>query len=373
MAPAVSTPEVLPAGADCRLPAHRRPVFDRFYDFHLAYRSHPGAVYYLIPHLRASLGWDDAAAWWFAFLNGHTQNPVTSLLIHRRFPTPDAAGGLDAWFTANRARLPFDTDRRHHRPALPAAAAAYLAVVGAGPGAQARYWHAWAGHGFPGLWAAAIALPTFGRLSAWSFLEYLRIVDPALPDADTLMLDDRAGSASHRNGLAILAGLDGYDWHPATNPGFAGHYPPAVLDRLDRLAADVLAAAAARNAARPWAGDVSLLTLESALCTYKSWHRPRRRYPNVYNDLLYDRIRTAQRLWPDEDLSVLWQARVAYLPARLRLEDNPYDPGCVPVKQDHYRLTGEPIMLGGDYPELAGDGFAAAVAEGRFGLRRDLR
>lgn len=31
-------------------------------------------------------------------------------------------------------------------------------------------------------------------------------------------------------------------------------------------------------------------TLESALCTYKSWHRPNRRYVNVYSDMLHGRI-----------------------------------------------------------------------------------
>ena len=37
-------------------------------------------------------------------------------------------------------------------------------------------------------------------------------------------------------------------------------------------------------------------TLESTLCTFKSWFRPNRRYPGVYLDMLYNRIRKAERV-----------------------------------------------------------------------------
>ena len=40
--------------------------------------------------------------------------------------------------------------------------------------------------------------------------------------------------------------------------------------------------------------DVSYFTFESTLCNYKSWHRPDRRYPNVYMDMFRDRIKYAE-------------------------------------------------------------------------------
>ena len=98
-----------------------------------------------------------------------------------------------------------------------------------------------------------------------------------------------------------------------------------------------------RNPGNP---DVLRLTLESALCTYKSWHKPNRRYPNVYADMHHDRIRWAEsRRWGKEALRVQWDARARALPERLRLEDNPDDPGFSPEKQNQYLATGVPPMM----------------------------
>ena len=84
----MSIPEVsdLQPGMDFRLPQHRREVFLRFYQFHLQYASHPGAVYYVFPFLAQKYGWGREDKLWFAYINGNTQNPVTSYLIFKRFP-----------------------------------------------------------------------------------------------------------------------------------------------------------------------------------------------------------------------------------------------------------------------------------------------
>lgn len=321
----------------------RPEVFLRFYAFHLRHRSHPGAVYYVIPFLRDTFGWDDDAAWWFAFLNGCTQHPPTSLVLHRRL-APGADGG--SWFWRHVDALPVDTDRRHHRRLIPTAIAGYRALLGGAPAAE--WWgNRAAAGGWAACWAAARSIPTFGRLSAWSFLEYLTILGLDI-DAPSLMVTD-PGSGSHRNGLAVVAGRADLDCH-AANPSWRGAYRPADFAFLDGWGEALLAESRRRAVGEPYAGDVRRLTLESALCTYKSWHRPRRRYPGVYNDLLHDRIRAVERFWPADDFSPLWAARAASLPRFLRQEDSPGDPGCVPVKQDHYRLTGEVIVMGHEDP-----------------------
>src|SRR6266516_4122024 len=114
---------VLVEGSDWRAPQWRRQVFLRFYDFHLRYRAHPGAVYYLLPWLRDRLGWTVEQTLWFAFLNGNTQNPVTSLLLWRAAPSPAHAGRLLDFWRANYPALPFDTDRRYHKRSLDVAVA----------------------------------------------------------------------------------------------------------------------------------------------------------------------------------------------------------------------------------------------------------
>ncbi|MGH9094481.1 MAG: hypothetical protein ACRDXE_04910, partial [Acidimicrobiales bacterium] len=348
----------LEPGADLRRPEHRRETFLRFYLFHLEHRAHPGAVYLAVPHLREALGWDDEAALWFAFLNGNTQHPATSLILHRRFPGPWHTEAMIDWFGQHWGQLGFDADRIRNKRMLPAAARHYRDVCG---GDQAGYWADAAAGGWSTWWHEATAIPGFARLSAWSYADFQRIsgidVEPT-----TLLLDDRAGSRSHRNGLAKVLGRDDLDWH-ASNPGFDGRYPSPVLAWLDDEGAALLGDARTRSAGSRWARDVTYLTLESALCTYKSWHRPNRRYPGVYLDMFADRLDETAARWPDEDLGPLRDARDA-LPAYLRVEARPADPGCVPVKQNWYRTTGHQVALGYRWPEMMSD-FDRAVDAGR--------
>lgn len=348
----------LVAGSDFRLPQYRREVFLRFYEFHLKYRSHPGGVYYLLPAMAKAGGWDAEQRAWAAFLNGNTQNPATTWLLMQAGGHPRQARSVVAFWRRNYDQLSWDTDRRYHKARLDTAIAGYLELTRNG---QARYWRA--AKSWPEAWKAATAVPTMGRLSAWSYLEYVRILGVAnVPDADTLLLEDKDGSKSHRNGLCLVTGRDEWMWWDK-NPGFSGQYPKDLLQQLEADGRGLLEEARARTG-HP---DVSYLTLESAFCTYKSWHRPNRRYPGVYNDMLYDRLKLVESRF-GKQFDVLWQARRDALPAHLRLEDNPYDPGCVPEKQNWYLKTGEVINMDKEWPCFA-NGFSQAVQSGAFGMR----
>lgn len=331
-------------GMDFRKPEYRREVFLRFYEFHLRYRAHPGCVYYLFPYLAKVNNWTMEQKLWFAFINGNTQNPVTSWLIFQAFPSLEdlRMPTLTKWFEENRGRLAFDTDRRYHRGKFPEAVARYKEVT---RGKQEAFFETMP-PSFLGWWnAVGKAFLYFGRLSRFSYLEYLRIM--GLPvQCDTLFLRDLSGSKSHRNGLCKVLGRDDLDWHDS-NPEFDGTYSQRLLGWLEHEASQLLNEARERT---PGMEDVGYFTMESALCTYKSWHRPNRRYPNVYNDMLVERIRTGARAWGEEAVAQFWAARKACLPPYLRLEDNPKDPGVVPTKQNHYRLTGEVIMMDRDWP-----------------------
>lgn len=352
-------PDGLSAGMDFRQRQHRRTVFLRFFDFHLRYRSHPGGVYYALPYLAEALSWDGEQRAWAAFLNGNTQNPVTTLaLMEASGHTPRKAGAMLRYYQEHYPDLEWDTDRRHHKSHFPAAVDSYLHLTGGGY--QLRYWTT---GGWAGAWRKATAIHSMGRLSAWSYLEYLRVLG-VLPhlDADTLLLGDRAGSRSHRNGLCLVLGLDDWIWWDK-NPGFTGVYPPDLLRGLETEGARLLREAQKVNPA------ATNLTLESALCTYKSWHRPNRRYPGVYNDLLYRRLKRAETRLGNR-FGLLWDARRDSLPAELLLERNPYDPGPVPAKQNHYLTTGEAIVMDLDWACFS-NGFAAGVARGAYGTRKD--
>lgn len=344
----------LTKGLDFRKPEYRREVFLRFFEFHCKYRSNPGCVYFLIPYLAKTYNWNTEQKLWFAYINGHTQNPITSLIIFRHFPEPDKIKEeiLRKWFNKEYLRLEFDSDRlKNKNKFIPkfgrSAVVEYLTNTRINNGQQQFF--SQFGNDFSTLWkVVSNTFYSFGRLSTFSYLEYLKIV--GLPiECNTLFLDDLEGSKSHRNGLVKVLGRDDLDWHNSNLTNFQGKYTTNVMNWLKDEAEVLLQEAKVRSWGKPWSNDVSYFTLESCLCTFKSWFRPNRRYPNVYVDMLYGRIKRAEERWIEEDFSIFWKARKECLPSYLLLECCPEDPGLCKRKQNHFRETGEVVMMDKDW------------------------
>lgn len=346
----------LPEGADFRQLKYRREVFLRFYEFHLENRSHPGCVYYAMPWLAKQHKLDQEAKLWLAFINGNTQNIVTSWLIFERFPalTPKALPKLKVWFNENYSKLAWDTDRRYHKKDFIKSVECYLNLVGE---SQKRYFGDFEGkdeeQAFRDLWVALRRdFYTFGRLSAFSYSEYLRIMGIKV-SCDNLLLRDLDGSRSHRNGLAKVLGRDDLDWFRETQ--FEGDYTEEEFTWLEEEASSLLAEAQERVKPnkRVDPREVHYFTLESALCTFKSWHRKNRRFANCYNDMFYERIKLAEGNWGDKGVKQFWRCRDDCTPEHLLLEKNAKDPGLVPEKQNWYRNTGQVIMMSKRWPEFS--------------------
>lgn len=342
---------------DWRLPEHRREAFLRSYAFHLKYKSHPGLVYSFLPAIAEAYGMDEDQRAWLVWLNGNTQNPATSMLLLEAAPRPEQWQlAVDFW-NENFKALEWDIDRRHQKSRFGEATEKWAAGWG---GAPAEGWLNAGMVGWDATWKYATSQPYMGRLSSWSMTEYARILlGHDIPDSDTWLLDDISGSKSHRNGLAFVAGYDSVYWDGEA-PKILG-----IVEDLEALANSLLAEAEARTGHQ----DVGRLTMESALCCYKSWHKPNRRYPNVYSDMAYNRIRKAETRFGNH-FEVLWEARRRDLPEYLRLEDSPNDPGLATVKQNHYLNTGQPIMLHKEYPDMDNE-FNASVEAGAYGTRKD--
>tara|TARA_R110000787_G_scaffold55416_1_gene127917 strand:+ start:6814 stop:8319 length:1506 start_codon:yes stop_codon:yes gene_type:complete len=328
---------------DNRLPENRRKVFLDFYEFHLKYGAHAGAVYYAFPYLFKTLQMTEEQKLWFVFINGNTQNVVTTYRIYSAFPSidliRDSRQELERWFETNYNNLPWDTDRRYTRTRFIWSVSNYIEQLDGKT--QADYFaqfttgqHKY--QNFSLLWDVIInKFVSFGRLSTFSYLEYLRLAGINV-DCDWLFFEDITGSKSHRNGLCKVLGRDDLDWTKDNTP----NYTPEILDWLNDEGNELIKEAKA-TIDHP---DVSYFTLETTLCCYKGWHRVNRRYPNVYNDMFYDRIRKAEELWGDK-LNVFWDCRKELLPKSLRLEENILDKGLSKEKQNHYRLTGQVIMM----------------------------
>lgn len=340
---------------DWRLPENRREMFIRFYTFHLRHKAHPGMVYSFLPAIADAYSLDDDGRAWLAWLNGNTQNAVTSMLLLEAAPrAQDWAKAVEFW-NDNFTLLEWDTDRRHQKSKFGIATEDWYT----GWGHDAATGWREAGRSWSATWKHAFSQPFMGRLSSWSMTEFARILlGPDVPDSNTWMLEDTSGSQSHRNGLALVAGYDATYWEPEA---------AAVLGVVDELAAlgdDLLAEARQRNPDNP---DVSRLTMESALCTAKSTYKPNRRFPGCYADMAFLRIKKAEARF-GRTFPLLWEARCNDLPAYMRLEDNPHDPGLVPVKQNWFRETGELPMIGHDWPDMW-SGFDENVRTGAYGER----
>ena len=342
---------------DWRLPEHRREAFMRFYGFHLKYRSHPGCVYSLLPAIAEAYDLDEDQRAWLVWLNGNTQNAVTSLLLLEAAPHPDDwKKAVDFW-NDNFKALEWDTDRRHQKSKFGQATERWYLEHGMFAGdswlENADTWDT--------AWRFSKSQPFMGRLSAWSMLEYARILlGPVIPDAGEWLLADKKGSQSHRNGLALVKGYESVYWEPDVAEMLG------IVDDLAEFGDDLLAEARERFPLEP---DVGRLTMESALCTFKSWFKVNRRYPNVYADMMYNRIKKGEERFGKGRFDLLWETRQRDLPAPLRLEDNPFDPGLAPEKQNHFRETGQIPMMWVDYPDMISD-FDRKVRDESFGRRR---
>jgi hypothetical protein len=342
---------------------NKRESFQRHYTFQLRYLNFPGMVYSMLPAVAEAFDLDEDGRAWLAWLNGNTQNVVTSMLLLEAAPRPeDWRGAVDFW-NDHFKELEWDTDRRHQKNDFGKATERWANTPSGGP---SWAWFEATQGGWEDCWKLAINSPFMGRISAWSYLEFARILLPFIPDVGSWFLKE-SSSRSHRNALCMLSGYDdawGWDKEQAEIP-----FMLDLLPGLHDLAEDLLREAQERNPGDP---NVTRLTLESALCTFKSFHKPDRRYPNVYADMMYERIQKAEQRM-GRDLRLLWDIRGQTLPKALLLEHNPLDPGLVPVKQNWYRETGELHYLHTVFPDMDPSGFEYKANAGDFGVRKDKK
>jgi hypothetical protein len=301
---------------DYRLPLNRLAYFDALYASTLKHGVSPGLVYLYLPELAVRKGWDEEQRLWFAFLNGLTQNPITSLALLEQIPEcpPGGVGlrGFEDWFNDNWSRLQFDTDRRYAKKDTAAAIRAYGRLAEDFGGQVPLLTGS-----FKELWERASGVPTLGRLSTFSYLEYVKISGYGA-DCDSLMFGDREGSRSHRNGMLMLRGLDSLVWDKRAQNGFDGEYEDfrGLCARLDGWAARLLEHF---RAAHPNLIDAGNFTLESALCAFKNSFFGRR-YLGCYADMAWERILWAEEHGWTAEARVFRDIRADRLPDWLRCE-----------------------------------------------------
>ena len=303
---------------DYRLKENRVEYFTKLYSMNLEQRVMPGLVYLYMPELAKRFNWDMEQKLWFAFLNGNTQNPITSLRILDVCPNPprniEQLSALTEWFNTNWETLSFDTDRRYQKKEFPLAVQSYCRAM-YDQGDQEKLLTGT----FPELWDRVTkGFHSFGRLATFSYLEYVKIMGAGAA-CDNLFLEDKSGSKSHRNGLLFLIGQDDYVWDKRQPNSHDGNYPDfkKMITWLKMEADSYLANSEIEHP------DLGYFTFESQCCAFKNGFF-KRRYPGVYADMAWDRIK-----WYDDrgfsDLTkVFKQIREDNLPEWLREECEGY-------------------------------------------------
>jgi hypothetical protein len=278
---------------DYRPHPQRREYCDALYKLNLDHGIMPGLVYLYMPHLKHHYNWSEEQALWFAFLNGMTQNPLTSLLLMEQLPmVPEHQREVDKfgqWFSDNREKIPFDTDRRHQKKDTAQSIATYAHLV-ADHGSQVEMLN----RSYPDLWdLVSKQYYSFGRLSTFSYLEYVRIMGHGDQCTD-LMFNDRSGSKSHRNGMLFLQGKEHLVDDRRAQNGFNGRYEnfQGMCEWLTARANDYLREFSKANDCP----HIGYFTFESQLCQFKH-NFFGRRYPGVYVDMGFDRLLKHERLW----------------------------------------------------------------------------
>jgi len=304
---------------DYRLAENRSEYFENLYKLNLTHGIMPGLVYLYMPALAERYGWGAEQRLFFAFLNGLTQNPITSLRLFNRLggELPPAGARLtqfDAWFNENWDTLQFDTDRRYQKKDTVDAIKKYAQLVHE-HGSQEKMLTR---KPYKDLWKLVREnYYSFGRLSSFSYLEYVHL-NGCGADCDNLLFEDKSGSKSHRNGMLFLLGKDELVWDKRLPNGQDGKYPnfKKMCEYLSTTAEDYLTRFAKNH---PEVPEVSKFTLESNLCTFKN-HFFGRRYPGVYADMAWERIEWADARGQQEHTEIFKEIRAEKLEPWLRDE-----------------------------------------------------
>ena len=307
---------------DYRLKENRLEYFTALYKMNLEHGVMPGLVYLYMPKLAEHYSWDTEQKLWFATLNGFTQNPITSLRLFEQLPECPPAGAalsrFDTWFNDNWETLNFDDDRRKNKRNTVAGIKSYAQLVADHGGTQALLWRP--EQSYAEAWGKANSVHSFGRLSTFSYLEYLRIMGFGAQCTD-LMFEDFDGSRSHRNGALFLQGADALVYDKRSGNEFNGKYDNFkpmcnwLLDESNKFLRGF-------NAEYPDVPDAGYFTLESQYCQFKNGFF-KRRYPGVYADMANDRIKWYEERGFYEYTAPFKVIRQDFLPEWLREECDP--------------------------------------------------
>lgn len=239
--------------------------------------------------------------YWLAWLYATCYCGPTVFYVYNEFPDYENVdeGRLERWWSGNRNRLMFQTDRRwvRSRNQWTAMFRSYREIVGRGTQEQrfallkSKDRHL----NYDNCWRAFSRMYQFGRFAMFLYLEAVHVVTgfPMMPRTMSL-----ADAESCRNGLALAIGRPDLNTHGTDR-------------RLSRQEQATLQTAFDATVARMEAADPrnNVWNIETTLCAYKKYCYGKR-YVGYYLDRQHDEIAAMQRsVTSGVEWSVLWDYR----------------------------------------------------------------
>jgi hypothetical protein len=290
----------------------RREEFIRWYAWSMKYGDCDPAVW-ITNYLHKRYEHNSEERLWFAWLYGNTYQLPTAWVLKNEFPDYELAtvDRIEWWNSQNYQRLRYQTDTKWNKGHLPTMFASYQQFIG--KKTQREVLETYYGDNekqtFNNLWDnLKTSLYKFGRYSTWFYIQHLTHTAGIDCVPDSLMLDDFAGSRSHRNGLHLAIGQDDkYD----------AKLTAAECADLESIAKEILEET--RSRFPELSSQIDFFTMETCLCSFKKIFRENHgRYLGYYLDRQSEEIRQAEDDgWNGIEWNVLWQARNETLDPRL--------------------------------------------------------
>lgn len=260
---------------------------------------------------------------WLCFLYAVTYQLPSAYLLWNEYPDLELAGidRLTKWWEKNQHRVPFQQDKIKCRPRFVQTVASYQSLVGK---SQKEYFDNLLNsddpqENFDKLWSPLKTIYCFGRFSVWNWTQALKHVAGYNIEPTILMLGE-SDSISFTDGLAYAFGMPEKTTQKIV--GDNGKKTKIYYKWSPEEKADMENACSIFKKSL----DIDNFQLETLACAFKKiWRKNDSRYVGYYNDRIADDIRNTSQYWDGVDWNLLWDARIACVPANYIHDNNGVD------------------------------------------------
>ena len=242
--------------------------------------------------------------YWYCWLYGTTYHFPTTYVIWNEFPDMELVGidRLKDWNDKNYKRLRYQVDTKWNKGHLPEQFISYKNWVG-NQSQHEKIQSLLTGEpnaDFEIMWKESKSWFKFGRYMAWFYLQVLKHCAAVNIEPQTLMLEDYAGSRSHRNGLCYALG---------ENDLINQKLNPQQLKDFTISSEQILKET--KKKYPKLKNKLDYFAMETCLCSFKKLFRiSRGRYLGYYHDRQAEEIQQVEQDgWIGINWKPLWEAR----------------------------------------------------------------